>query len=104
MHEVTDASFEEDVLGAAGPVLVDFWAPWCKPCEAVEPILEELVESSGGRVGLVRVDIDTNPVAAARYGVLTLPTVLLFADGAPQAEVLGAHSRSRYEHVFSAWL
>lgn len=99
---VTDASFEEDVLAAPTPVLVHFCAPWCKPCEAVEPIVEQLAAERN--VDVVHVDVDANPVVAARYGVLTLPTVILFANGEPRAEVLGARPRRSYERSFADWL
>ena len=79
MREVTDATFEEDVLRAGGATIVDFWAPWCKPCKAIEPILEALAADHG--IGLVRLDIDEHIGVPSRYGVLSLPTVILFEGG-----------------------
>ena len=101
MREVTDATFAAEVLEAAGPTLVDFWAPWCKPCQAIEPLLEALAEERG--VGLVRLNVDQNVGAASRYGVLSLPTVILFAGGEPKVTVLGARPREQFERAFAAW-
>jgi thioredoxin 1 len=102
--EVTDASFAAAVLAAERPVLVDFWAPWCRPCDAIAPILEELAASSGGRVELAKLNVDENPQVAADYGVLSLPTVILFAAGEPRETVVGARSRKHFEQTFSRWL
>jgi thioredoxin 1 len=104
MRDVTDAAFAEQVLSAPTPVIVDFWAPWCRPCKAIEPILNGLVAEREGRVALVRMDVDANVGVPSRYGVLSLPTVILFADGEPQATVVGATSRRGFETAFAAWL
>ncbi|HEY3962211.1 MAG TPA: thioredoxin [Gaiellaceae bacterium] len=100
MHEVTDDTFAADVLEAEGPVVVDFWAPWCGPCRAVEPALEQL----GGKVTVVKLDIDDNPETASRYDVLSIPTVILFAGGEAREAVIGARSRSHYEKAFANYL
>jgi thioredoxin 1 len=102
VREVTDATFGAEVLEADGPVVVEFGAPWCKPCEAVEPVLEALATEHG--VVLVRLDIDANLGTPSRYGVLSLPTVVLFVDGEPRSTVLGAQPRSRYEREWAPWL
>ena len=102
MREVSDASFEADVLRASGPTIVDFWAPWCKPCEAIEPILKALAAERGAE--LVRLDIDRHLAVPSRYGVLSLPTVILFEDGEPRSTVVGARPRSHYERSWAAWL
>jgi thioredoxin 1 len=102
VKDVTDASFEEEVLGAGGRVIVDFWAPWCKPCDAIAPILEALAADNG--LGLVRLNIDEHIGVPSRYGVLSLPTVILFEGGEPRSTVVGARSRSHYEREWGAWL
>ncbi len=102
MREVTDSAFEADVLQAAGPTIVDFWAPWCKPCEAIAPILEALAADHG--LGLVRLNIDEHLGVPSRYGVLSLPTVILFDAGEPRATVVGARPRSHFERAFADWL
>jgi thioredoxin 1 len=101
---VTDATFADDVLAAPVPVLVDFWAPWCKPCEAVEPHLRTLAEEHGERLRLVRMNVDENLVVPGRLGVLALPTVILFAGGEERARVVGAQPRLRYEEALAGWL
>ena len=102
MKEVTDATFEAEVLGSDGPAIVDFWAPWCKPCDAIEPLLEAIAAEHG--VPLLRLNVDVNAGVPSRYGVLSLPTVILFAGGEPRATVLGARSRAHFERAFAGWL
>jgi thioredoxin 1 len=102
--EVSGEMFEREVLTSPVPVIVDFWAPWCKPCEAIEPHLRSLAEDWDGRVRLVRVNVDDEPALSARYGVLSLPTVILFAGGEPRATVYGAQPRARFEREFGAHL
>ena len=102
MREVTDSTFEAEVLQAEGATIVDFWAPWCKPCEAIAPILEALAADHG--LGLVRLNIDEHLGVPSRYGVLSLPTVILFDVGEPRATVVGARPRSHFERAFADWL
>jgi thioredoxin 1 len=102
MRSVTDETFEREVLQAEKPVVVDFWAPWCGPCKAIEPALDELAGSTGS-VEFVKLDIDENPRTATTYGVLSLPTVMLFAGGEPRETVYGARPKKHFEKTFSPY-
>ena len=104
MDELTDASFEQEVIQAETPVIVDFWAPWCGPCHAVEPILRQLEEEHGDRITFAKLDIDQNLQTATRYDVLSIPTVILFEGGEPRETVIGARPRSYYEQAWAQWL
>lgn len=104
MDEVSDATFADEVLASPIPVVVDFWAPWCRPCDAIEPHLRALALEWEGRARFVRVNVDDNLATAGRYGVLSLPTVMLFARGEPKATVLGAQPRSRFERELGAFV
>jgi thioredoxin 1 len=103
VRDVTDATFEQDVLQASGPVVVDFWAPWCGPCRAVHPILEQLDTDNPG-IAFVKVNIDENPAYASRYSVLSIPTVILFEGGEARETVIGARPRSFYEQAWASWI
>ena len=104
MLEVTDDSFAGDVLAADRPVIVDFWAPWCGPCKAVERVLDELEAEHGDRLAFVKVNIDEHPLRAAELGVLSIPTVILFESGGRQESVVGARPRAHFEKSFAPWL
>jgi thioredoxin 1 len=104
VFEVSDDSFERDVLASDKPVVVDFWAPWCGPCHAVTPILEQLEADHDGRVAFAKVDIDEHPLNASRFGVLSIPTAILFEGGEAKESVVGARPRSYYEKVWAPWL
>jgi thioredoxin 1 len=103
VREITDDTFEAEVLRAAKPVVVDFWAPWCGPCRAVTPIFEQLAASQD-QVEFVKVNIDEHPSFASRYGVLSIPTAILFEGGEVRETVVGARPRSHYERVWGHWL
>lgn len=104
VDEVSDETFEQVVLRAGGKVVVDFWAPWCGPCRAVAPIFEELAREHEGRVRFAKLNIDENIVTASRYGVLSIPTAILFESGEPQETVIGARPRSHFERAWARWL
>ena len=101
MRDVGDAAFERDVLGAAVPVVVDFWAPWCRPCERVTATLREL-EREHPDLEFVRVNADESPVVAARHRILALPTVLVLNRGEERARVVGARGRDAYVAALTA--
>ena len=94
---VTEQSFEQEVLQSETPVLVDFWAEWCGPCHAVEPVLQRIVDERNGDLKLVKLNIDEQPAVAARYGVQSIPTMILFKEGEPAAAAIGAQPKSSLE-------
>ena len=93
--QLTDATFDRQVLQAQGAVLVDFWAPWCGPCKQIAPVLEEIAAEMSGRLTLAKLNVDENPEAASRYGVRSIPMLILFRDGKPLETHLGATSKVR---------
>ena len=97
---VTDAEFEEKVLKAEGPVLVDFWAEWCGPCKAIAPALEEIAGEMSDSLSVAKVDVDSNPSTPARYGIRGIPTLILFKDGEVADTKVGALPKAK----LTAWL
>jgi thioredoxin 1 len=96
-NAVTESTFEQEVLQSDRPVIVDFWAEWCGPCHAVAPVLDKIVEERGDDVKLVKVNIDEEQEIAARYGIASIPTMILFKDGEPAAAAIGAQPKIALE-------
>ncbi len=92
---VTDDSFDNDVLKASGAVLVDFWAPWCGPCKQIAPLLEELAADMGDKITIAKIDIDDNPNTPGKYGVRGIPTLTIFKDGNVQGTKVGAVNKGK---------
>ena len=93
-QDVTDATFEQQVLKAEGPVLVDFWATWCGPCRAVAPVLEDIAGEQAGKLTILKLDVDQNQQTAGQYGVMSIPTMILFRDGQPIKQIVGAKPKA----------
>lgn len=96
-NAVTDATFDQEVLASEKPVIVDFWAEWCGPCHAVSPVLERIAEEREDELKLVKVNIDEQPELAQRYGIASIPTMILFEDGEPKKAAIGAQPKTSLE-------
>jgi thioredoxin 1 len=95
--KVSDASFEQDVLKADSPVIVDFWAEWCGPCKMIGPALEEIAQEMEGRIIVAKLNIDENPAVPSRYGIRGIPTLMLFSGGEVKATQVGANPKGRIQ-------
>lgn len=94
---ITDQGFEEEVLKNKLPVLVDFWAPWCAPCRIVSPIVEELAKEYEGKLKVGKLNVDDNPDTAAKYGVMSIPSLIFFKDGKPVKTMVGAQGKENFK-------
>jgi thioredoxin 1 len=101
---VSDDSFESEVLKSGTPVLVDFWAEWCGPCKAIAPVLEQVAAEYHGKLQVAKVDVDSNQATAMRYGVRSIPTLMLFKNGVVEAQQVGLLSKDNLKKILDAKL
>jgi thioredoxin 1 len=97
VKEVTDQDFEAEVLQAGGPVLVDFWAPWCGPCRMIAPLVEELAAENGASLKVTKINIDDSPQIAANYGISSIPTLMIFKNGEVADRFVGVQPKKRLQ-------
>ena len=97
---LTDATFDNEITSSANPMIVDFWAPWCGPCRMVGPVIDQIAEEHGDKVSIGKLNVDENPGTAGKYGVMSIPTIILFKDGEPAKKVIGARSKADFEREF----
>ena len=99
--DVEDSNFDTDVLAADKPVLVDFWAPWCGPCKAIGPIVEELSKTFGDRIVFAKCNVDNNPVTPSKYGIKAIPTLIFFKEGSVVDQITGMVAKSKLEDAIN---
>jgi thioredoxin 1 len=102
VNKVSDATFDNEVLKSAEPVVVDFWAEWCGPCRQIAPALEEIAGSMNGKVKIVKLNVDENPATAAKYGIMSIPTLMLFKNGELASRQIGAQPKQKLEQWITA--
>src|SRR5690348_17988903 len=100
--KVSDASFQSDVLDAKKPVLVDFWAEWCGPCRMIAPALDEIAGTMGDKVKIVKLNVDENPATASKYGVMSIPTLMIFKNGEMASRQVGAAPKAKLQQWITA--
>ena len=101
---LSDATFDEEIGGADAPVLVDFWAEWCGPCKMVAPILDEIADEQAGKIRIAKLNVDDNPDVARRFGVMSIPTMIVFKDGQPDKRLVGARGKGQILEELSDYL
>ena len=101
---LTQANFDSEVLKSSTPVLVDFWASWCGPCKMVSPIISNLAEEYDGRLKVGKVNVDDEGALAAEYGIVSIPTVIIFVNGKPVEKIIGANSQDDYEDIIEKYI
>jgi thioredoxin 1 len=99
--EVEDSSFDEEILKSDKPVLVDFWAPWCGPCKAIGPIVEELSQTFGNQIKFAKCNVDNNPVTPSKYGIKAIPTLIFFKEGNVVEQITGMVAKSKLEEAIN---
>lgn len=99
--EIDDSVFDAEVLKSDKPVLIDFWAPWCGPCRAISPLVEELASEFGDKIKFVKCNVDENPITPGKYGIRSIPTLMFFKDGNVVDQVIGMVARSKLEEVIN---
>lgn len=102
--EVNDADFEQVVINSEKPVLVDFWAPWCGPCKAVGPIIDELATEYAEKAAFVKLNVDENPKTASSYSIMSIPTLLIFKNGKPMKQMVGLRPKDEFKKNLDALL
>ncbi len=102
--EIVDTQFQDEVLGAKTPVLVDFWASWCGPCRMVAPVLEEIARDYSDKLKVVKINVDDNPDTSSRYGVMSIPTMILFKEGAPVETIVGFRKKPELTGIIDGFL
>ncbi len=104
MLQITDAGFEADVISNDKPVILDFWAPWCGPCRMMEPLLKEIAEEYADKIVVGKLNVDENPATATKFDVLSIPTLLVFANGQVVKKLVGAMPKKRLVDELSTWI
>lgn len=97
---LTDANFDHEVSSSDVPMIVDFWAPWCAPCRMVSPVIEEIAADHAGALRVGKLNVDDNPVTASKFGIMSIPTIMLFRDGKAVKKVIGARGKRDFEREF----